>query len=137
MRLVSIVDDDDGVRMAIRPSRFCESPALTFLERMIQGLRMTVSEAISSEEAWTLNRLEEMLRDTAALVHRRTISPANELELQRIMHDYLSACFACFMPNPSIGGMLKTFKPDCGIANVSAAIEFKFVRTKEDVATAF
>jgi REase_DpnII-MboI len=114
-----------------------ESPALTFLERVIQGLRMTVSEAISSEEAWTLSRLEAMLRDTPGLVHRRQKAPENEHELQKIMHDYLSACFPDFQFNPSIGGTLKTFKPDCGIASVDAAIEFKIVHTKEQVAVAF
>jgi hypothetical protein len=36
-------DDDDFQN--------CESPALTFLERIVQGLRMTVSDEISSEEA--------------------------------------------------------------------------------------
>jgi hypothetical protein len=71
----------------------CESPALTFLERIIQGLRLTVSEAISSEEAWTLHRLEITLRDTAALVHRRLAAPVKEHDLQEIMHDYLRACF--------------------------------------------
>lgn len=117
--------------------QYCESPALTFLERVIRGLRMTVSDAISSEEAWTLDRLEKMLRDTPALVHRRHEAPADEPELQKIMHDYLSACFPDFRRNPPIGGTLKTFKPDCGIASVGAAIEFKIVHTKEQVAVAF
>jgi len=117
--------------------QFCESPALTFLGRVIQGLRMTVSEAISSEEAWTLSRLEAMLRDTAALVHGRKAAPENETELQDIMHDYLGACFPDFTKYPSIGGTLKNFKPDCGIASVGAAIEFKIVHNKDQVATAF
>jgi hypothetical protein len=115
----------------------CDSPALTFLEHLIEGLRITVCEAISSEEAWTLSRLEAMLRDTPGLVHRRQADPASEHDLQRIMHDYLSACFPDFRHNPSIGGTLKNFKPDCGIASVSAAIEFKIVHTKEQVAAAF
>ena len=115
----------------------CESRALTFLERMIRGLQTTVSEAISSEEAWTLSRLEAMLRDTAGLVHRRHTAPVNETELQKIMHDYLGACFADFRHNPPIGGTLKTFKPDCGIASVGAAIEFKIIHTKEQMAVAF
>jgi hypothetical protein len=50
---------------------FSESPALTFLERMIEGLRVSVVGNMSSEEAWTLSKLEAMLEDTAALVHRR------------------------------------------------------------------
>lgn len=115
----------------------CESPALTFLERLINGLRMTVNDEISSEEAWTLSRLEAMLRDTPGLVHRRGISPAKESDLQAIMHDYLSASFPDFVLNPPIGGTLKNFKPDCGIASVGAAIEFKIVHTKEQVAVAF
>ncbi len=53
------------------------------------------------------------------------------------MHDYLSACFPDFRLNPPIGGTLKTFKPDCGIASAGAAIEFKIVHTKEQVANAF
>src|SRR6266853_2335817 len=101
----------------------CDSPALTFLEHLIAGLRISVSDAISSEEAWTLIRLEEMLRDTAALVHRRQSPPANETDLQKIMHDYLSACFPRFTTRLSIAGTLKNFKPDCGIANLGAAIE--------------
>jgi hypothetical protein len=115
----------------------CDSPALTFLERLINGLRMTVGEAISSEEAWTLSRLEAMLRDTPALVHRRGVAPANEIELQKVMHDYLGACFPDFRLNLPIGGTLKNFKPDCGIASVGAAIEFKIVHTAEQVAGAF
>ena len=117
---------------------FCESPALTFLERMIRGLRMSVTDTISSEEAWTLSRLEAMLDDTAVLVHRSGKAPANESELQDIMHDYLRAAFpGDFRPNPPIRGALKKFIPDCGIRSVGAAIEFKIVHTKEQVAVAF
>jgi hypothetical protein len=115
----------------------CNSPALTFLERLIRGLRITVSEEISSEDAWTLTRLEAMLRDTPGLVHGRGGQPADEADLQKIMHDYLRACFPDFRLNPPIGGTLKNFKPDCGIASIGAAIEFKIVHTKEQVTVAF
>lgn len=115
---------------------FSRSPALTFLEDIIKGLRISVIEEISSEEAWTLSRLEAMLDDTAALVRRRG-RPGKEHDVQKIMHDYLGVFFPDFRLNPSIGGTLKNFKPDCGIASVSAAIEFKIVYTKEEVAKAF
>lgn len=78
-----------------------------------------------------------MLRDTPNLVHRRPQAPANEHELQQIMHDYLDACFPDFVHRPRIHGTLKNFEPDCGIRSVGAAIEFKFVRTRDQVATAF
>ena len=96
-----------------------------------------MSNEIPSEEAWTLNRLEGMLEDTAVLVRRRGTAPAKEKELQDIMHDYLRACFPDFIRNLSIVGALKTFKPDCGISSVRAAIEFKIVRSETDVKTAF
>lgn len=116
----------------------CESPALTFLERMTHALELSVNKEISStEEAWTLNRLEDMLKATSALVHGRGVRPSNEHALQAIMHDYLKACFADFRLNPPIGGTLKTFKPDCGIAGVAAAVEFKLVHSAEQVAIAF
>lgn len=113
------------------------SPPLNFLARIINGLRISSTEGISSEDAWTLNRLEEMLRDTPGLVHGRNCKPETEKDLQKIMHDYLRACFPDFRLNPSIGGTIKNFKPDCGIATVSAAIEFKIVHTREQVAVAF
>jgi len=128
-----------GLSLTIDNPEFesCESPALTFLNHMMHGLRIAVSEAISSEEAWKLIRLEAMLRDTAGLVRRRQSALANESELQKIMHDYLSACFSDFTENPAIGGTLKNFKPDCGITSVGAAIEFKIVHNEDQVATAF
>jgi hypothetical protein len=116
---------------------YCGSPAFTFLERLIAALRMTVSEQITSEQAWTLARLEAMLNDTNGLVHRRGKPPANELELQAIMHDYLSASFPDFRKDPHIGGSIKNFKPDCGIDSVGAAIEFKIAHTKAQAIVAF
>jgi hypothetical protein len=77
------------------------------------------------------------LEDTAALVRRRGDPPSKESDIQKVMHDYLRTFFPSFVLNPSIGEALKNFKPDCGIANVTAAIEFKFVETEEDVAKAF
>lgn len=117
--------------------QYSDSPALSFLERLVRGLRSCVVPGLSSEAGWTLNRLEEMLRATSALVYARKRPPRREADLQETMHDYLKACFPDFRLNPDIGGGLKHFKPDCGIASVEAAIEFKIVHTKEQVAVAF
>jgi hypothetical protein len=116
---------------------YCSSPAFTFVERLIEALRMTVSKQITSEQGWTLARLEAMLNDTDGLVHRRGKPPADELELQAIMHDYLSASFPDFRKDPHIGGSIKNFKPDCGIASVGAAIEFKIAHTKPQAVEGF
>jgi hypothetical protein len=115
----------------------CDSPALTLLERLIKGLRIAVGKAIPIEEEWTLRKLEELLRYASALICKGQGPPADEDEFQKIMHDYLHACFHDdFKRKPSIGAILKDFQPDCGIASVGAAIEFKFIRTKEKASAA-
>ncbi|MCC6363114.1 MAG: hypothetical protein IT165_06285 [Bryobacterales bacterium] len=134
------MSSSDGLRHTDEDHEYqdCTSPAVTFVERLIKALRMTVSRQITSEQAWTLARLESMLRDTPVLVHRLgRPSPTREIDLQRVMHDYLSACFADYDPKPSISGTLKAFKPDCGVRSVRAAIEFKFIDTPEKAAVAF
>jgi hypothetical protein len=122
---------DDGIYDS------CSSPALTFFERMIEALRMAVSQEITSEQAWELSRLERMLSDTAGLVYRREKTPTTEAQIQEVMHDYLGVCFASFCKDPIIKGAIKDFKPDCGIKSVNAAIEFKFVATDKHRGTAF
>jgi len=41
---------------------YCASPALIFVKRLIEALRMSVSKQISSEEAWTLRDWRPCLR---------------------------------------------------------------------------
>jgi hypothetical protein len=133
------VSPKDGLRHIDEDGEYqsCASPGFTFLERLIKALRMTVSQQITSEQAWTLTRLEAMLEDTAGLASRHREPPANEIELQKIMHDYLSACFPDFRNDPRIGGTIKNFDPDCGIASVAAAIEFKLAHTKQQAKVNF
>lgn len=49
------------------------------------------------------------------------------------MHDYLEAFFPEYTNNVHIPGGVTTFKPDAGIRNLKAAIEFKFAATREEV----
>ncbi len=113
------------------------SSAFSSCEHIVNALRMTVSNDLTTEQGWTLARLEAMLRDTAGLLLKRKVAPANENELQDVMHDYLSACFADFRLNPQIGGSIKNFIPDSGIAGVGAAIEFKIAHTQQKAVQAF
>src|SRR5437762_3134978 len=68
--------------------------------------------------------------------HPRSSPDARGAELPR-QGDYLSACFPDFRLNPPIGGTIKNFKPDCGIASVGAAIEFKLAHTKQQAIVSF
>jgi hypothetical protein len=129
----------DGLRHTKQFGDFdhLDSPTLEYFERLISALRMSVSKEMTDEQAWTLNRLKEMLDDTSNLVHGRPSPPRDEGELEAIMHDYLSACFPGFVAKPKIGGSIKSFIPDCGIRTIGTAIEFKFVRTKQEAVNAF
>jgi hypothetical protein len=129
----------DGLRHTDQFGEFdhLTSPVIEYLDHLVSALRMTVTDHLTSEEAWTLQRLEDLLEDGSALVHRRKKAPANEKQFQEIMEDYLKACFADFDPSPKIPGTIKNFKPDCGIISVQAAIEFKLVHTEEEAKVAF
>jgi len=129
----------NGLLNSVRSGDFdhLDSPPLEFIGRLVSALRMTVSNQITTEDAWKLARLEEMLEDTSALVLRRGAAPADEIELQKIMHDYLGVCFSDFVLNPKIGGTIKSFVPDCGIRSLGVAIEFKIAHTKEQAVKAF
>jgi hypothetical protein len=131
--------DKNGLRNTKRFGDFdhLDSPSLEYIERIVSALRMTVNNQLSGEDAWNLARLEEMLEDTSNLVLRRGKAPANEGELQEIMHDYLRACFPDFVFNPKIGGAIKSFIPDCGIRRINAAIEFKIAHTKDEAVKAY
>ncbi len=129
----------DGLRYTNDHKEFrnSESPAHTYVERLVRSLRMTISEEITSEQSWTLARLETILNDAPGLVHRRQKALVTEMDLQEVMNDYLSVCFPDFRKNPPIGGTLKNFVPDCGIASVGAAIEFKLAHTKQQAIASF
>jgi hypothetical protein len=125
-----------GTRDSGRYCIACDPTAYTHLERPVRSLRMTISQEITSEQSWTLARLEAMLNDAPGLVHRRQKKLTKEIDLQEVMHDYLEVCFPDFRENPPIGGTIN-FVLDCGIASVGAAIEFKLAHTKQEAVTRF
>jgi hypothetical protein len=52
------------------------------------------------------------------------------------MHDYLAAFFTEFKQSVKIHGVIRDFKPDCGVRNLRAALEFKYAATKDEVSRA-
>ena len=69
----AFIGKNDGLQYTAdnEERQICESQAYTFVERLVRSLRMTVSEEITTEQSWTLARLEAMLNDAPGLVHRR------------------------------------------------------------------
>src|SRR4029077_18280040 len=77
--------------------------------------------------------LERLLRNTAVLVRKRSVQPKNEKEVRDVMHDYLEATFTEYRRDVKISGIIRDFKPDGGVRNLKAAIEYKFADSKEEV----
>jgi hypothetical protein len=123
--LQKVLDDDFG--------GYTYSPGLDYLRRFVKGLRLCTSQAPKVSE---FSRLEDMLRLTAVLVHRRKEVISGELHLQSIIHDYLKASFPSFTTIVVIQKELKIFKPDCGVTDVNTAVEFKIIENEQEVATA-
>src|ERR1017187_3049270 len=123
--LRAIIEDHEG--------QYSYSAPLDYLRRLVQGLRSCTEDGPTVGE---LKRLEEMLRRTHVLVHRCGVTPSKEHDIQKVMHDYLGAAFLSFTKDVRIPKALTTFKPDAGVFDLGAAIEFKFVREKKDLGVA-
>ena len=52
------------------------------------------------------------------------------------MHDYLEAYFTKYRRSINIMGIVRDFKPDGGVRNLKAAIEFKFASSRSEVSRA-
>jgi hypothetical protein len=83
----------DGLKYTSDDEEFqnCESHALTYLERLVQSLRMTVSDEISSEQAWTLAACPtpRVPREGNSKLGRRVLSQG--------LHDSLVGPFWCYL----------------------------------------
>ncbi|MCU1302000.1 MAG: hypothetical protein JWQ87_2284 [Candidatus Sulfotelmatobacter sp.] len=112
---------------------YLESKPLSYLEKITDGLRMVLGRPQDPWESYELRKLESLLRKTATILKREKIAPENEHDIQVQMNKYLEACFAEYVKNVHIPGGITTFKPDGGIRNLKAAIEFKFASTRDEV----
>jgi len=110
-----------------------ESEPLNCLTRMVQGMRGAVGEGPNSADAFGLNKLESILRDTGVLVRRRGVDPTKEADIQHVMHDYLGAFFDDYSTEIKLPTPIKTFEPDGGVPTLKAAIEFKFATSLKEV----
>jgi hypothetical protein len=115
---------------------FVESKPFEYLDTLIDSLRISTGEALTSSDTYDLIRLETILRKTAVLVRKRNVVPRKEQDIQDVMHDYLEAFFTEYKHPITITGITKDYKPDGGVRNLKAAIEFKYATTANEVALA-
>lgn len=112
------------------------SKPFEYLKNVIESVRLARGQQRSSWETYELAKFKSMLDKTAVLVHRRGTKPRNEHDIQKMMHDYLSAAFVQYTPNVQIPGIIKNFKPDGGVRSIKAAVEFKYADERDEVSKA-
>lgn len=130
------LEEDGGVGTTRYDSRFdyLDCKAFEYISRLLNSLRTVSGEALATSDSYELTKLETILRKTPVLVHNRGITPSGEIDVQKVMHDYLQAYFTEYKHPITISGIIKDFKPDGGIRNLKAAIEFKYAATRDEVA---
>jgi hypothetical protein len=115
---------------------YLESKPFEYLGTLLDGLRISTGEPLSSSDAHDLAKLEMILRKTAVLVRRREVKPRREQDVQLVMHDYLEAFFTEYRHPVKIPGITKDYTPDGGVRNLKVAIEFKYASTADEVSRA-
>jgi hypothetical protein len=115
---------------------YLESKPFEYLSTLIGGLRAAAGDALHPLESFELAKLETILRNTSVLLHRRGVTPRNEHDVQQVMDDYLRAFFTEYKSPVQIPGIIRDFKPDGGIRNLRAAIEFKYAASRDEVSRA-
>jgi hypothetical protein len=80
-----------------------------------------------------LSVLEAMLRNTAKIIEHGKLSPERETQVRNEVLRVLQLAFVDARKEVAIAKSFKTYKPDIGIPSLLAAVEYKFLRTKEDM----
>jgi hypothetical protein len=105
-----------------------------YLKNTIEGLRLIANNGESPTETVDLQRLRDLLEATPTFLRKRNMAPQREHDIQKIMVDYLEACFPRgLVSSPTIPGFVKNFKADAGVLHLKAAVEFKFASSLPEV----
>lgn len=80
-----------------------------------------------------LSVLETILRNTAKIIEQAKLNPDREAKVRNAVLEILKLAFIDARKETAIAKSFKTYCPDIGIPALFAAIEYKYLRTKEDM----
>jgi REase_DpnII-MboI len=80
-----------------------------------------------------LSVLETILRNTAKIIEQAKITPDRETQVRDAVFEILKLAFLDARKEAAIAKSFKTYKPDIGVPALFAAVEYKYLRTKEDM----
>jgi len=107
------------------------SPVLWTMEMHLN----TISSGLQSTpfNIHQISILEQILRGTAKMLSDRSLVPGNEKEVQDEIYKMLIHVFPDTVREIPISKVSKIYKPDVGVKSLKAAIEYKFVDSKEEM----
>jgi hypothetical protein len=138
MDKVAAFEKDGGIGNTIyHPDyNYLESKPFEYAETAINNLRILTSKGLKPGHSYELAMLETILRRTPVLLKKREVYPQSEQDIKVVMQDYLEAYFIEYKRTVNISGVIRDFKPDGGVRNLKAAIEFKFASTQSELSRA-
>ena len=120
--------DDEGDEVVSAPLRLCW--------RIMRMIESGYEKETAEIQEGALEILDFILESTARIVERSCPHPTCEREICVPMHAHLQATFHGFTPSVVISKPGIGFRPDCGIIDFRAAIEFKYVDSVEELRVA-
>lgn len=126
--LAGIGPDEDGD---------LHSASLDFLGRYISMMdKLYPSMDETDQDRARVQLLEQILKNTPKILLDRNVKPAKEATVYQAVGSVLSLVFPDFTFRVNLPKPLKNYKPDFGIPELSAAVEYKFAVSEEEVKTA-
>jgi hypothetical protein len=110
-----------------------ECQALSYLQNVISGIRVARGKDTDLTERYELNKLELLLEKIPHMLFAEHVIPQSEKEIRDVAHKYLEFYFTQYTRDVQIPGPIRPFKPDSGVINLKAAIEFKYAITREEI----
>lgn len=104
-----------------------DCPALTYLETLSSAIRIAKFDRKEDlSDRYELKKLELLLEKIPLMLDADGIVPQSEKEYRDVAHKYLELYFTHYTRSVQISGPITPYKPDAGVINLKAAIEFKF-----------
>lgn len=77
--------------------------------------------------------LATMLRNTGKIVELKKLQPSSETQVRNAILEYIQLAFEDARKEVPIPKSFKTYKADIGVRSLRAAIEYKYVRTADEM----
>jgi hypothetical protein len=119
-------DEDNGL----------ESKPLTLIREFLLPLEAAYGDDASGQLKAGLATLEYVLTCSPRILASLAVNPTREADVQGAMDQHLENVFADYAKGSGVTKPLRNFKFDGSVLSLAAAIEYKFVSTKEKLSVA-